>query len=150
MGAIDRGNVHQDTSMDFSKTQKDKATKPGTREERVKNMEVVVGDLEVRFHKIFGHKIKTLGLVDDISPEKRREIIKVCVANFSHFDKEKGGAKEGILPQKGKEGLDPSPEKDPILSQVPKTEWLLCERFLGDLNVAYIALDNLIKEDMMG
>lgn len=131
---------------DFARKQRDADTQPVGREKRIENMEIVVGDLENKFHQIFGHKIKTLGLVDGLSPEDRRKIIKVCVNNFSGFDREKGRVKKEIISP----DRDPNPAKDPILSQVPETEWKLCERFLSDLNVAYIALDNLIKEDKMG
>ena len=126
------------------------ATHPVGIEKKIENVEAVLGDLEERFHSVFGHKIKTLGLVEGISPEKRRKIIKVCVDGFSGFDKETGRVKEEFLPKDGKKPRDVSPENDPILSQVPEREWRLCEDILYDLNIAYISLDNLIQEDRMG
>jgi len=127
------------SDQDFSVRQLDEATQPSTREDRIRNMEIVLQDLENKFHQVFGHKVTSLGLVDGISVDDRREILRKCVRNFSGFDDKSGKSKPVSLPS-----------DDPVLSQVPEREWKICERFLADLNIAYKALDNLLDEDNLG
>jgi hypothetical protein len=134
------------SASNYGKPKRYHDTHPIGQEKVIENMEAVLVDLETRFHQVFGHKIKTLGLVEDMSSKERREIIKVCAANFSGFDKKTGRVKEKMLSP----DRDASPEADPILSQVPEREWRLCEEILFDLNKAYTALDNLMKEGKMG
>ncbi|HBU07364.1 MAG TPA: hypothetical protein DEB09_04770 [Candidatus Magasanikbacteria bacterium] len=124
-----------DSQSDFSKPQRDAKTRPTTQTERIKDMEAYIRELELKFKKIFGHKIKTLGLETVDCPVALRLIMKECTDNFSGWNK-----------QEGKSRQVKSPKDDPILKHVPAKERLLCEGILVDLYVAYGALENLRKE----
>jgi hypothetical protein len=127
------GELVEPVEPDFSTPQRDANTKPVNQKERIRDKEKYIRDLELRFKKIFGHKIKTLGLESVDCPVALRLIMKKCAEDVSSYDRKTGKIKKNIL----------SHENDPILKQVPKRERLICEGILVDLYVAYESLKNL-------
>jgi len=115
--------------FDFSGSSPEAKTLVVDSEQRIKNLEEYIRGLEIKFKKIFGHKIKSLGLEKVSCPVALRLIMKECVRNYSGHQKE----------------YVPKPHEDPILKKVPGKERLLCEGILVDLHIAYKTLENLRK-----